>query len=160
MGSFISRNSLASLFFLGLIMFGISQLVGSEGEDGLLMRITKDFTGEAEKTPAKANPAPVAAPVQTAPDVAEPDAGFFEDSDLIDRAEGFNPAPTLDPGSGNNATDESILLPPEALPQPVGPAPRRLSNAPLTAGPSGPPTAGMVVGDGINIVPGGDDEEE
>ncbi len=111
MGSFISRNGLASLVFLGLIMFGLSRLVGSEGEDGLLMKISKDFTGENEAQVAdEAKPATAVQSEAAAPQANPPISEFFEDDELIDTAEGFDPSPTTKPSASNNDDDEAMIV--------------------------------------------------
>ncbi|MXO91188.1 hypothetical protein [Pontixanthobacter aquaemixtae] len=112
MSSFLSRNGLVALVALGIIMFGVSHLVGSEGEDGVLMRAAKDFTGEeteeAVEAPKPAQPAEVAAPAAPPPSpVVEGD--FYEDNELIDAAAGFDPTPT------DNTEQKSELESDEAL---------------------------------------------
>ena len=113
MSSLLSRNGLVALIALGVIMFGISHLVGSEGEDGVLMRAAKEFTGEdleATETPeAEQADEVVAAPVAPPAPVIEGD--FYEDNELIDSASGFDPTPT----DGNEEkseldSDEALII--------------------------------------------------
>ena len=140
-------------------MFGISSLVGSEGEDGLLMKAARDFTGESETN--EVEPVrEVAAPAAPAPAASEPpaEASFYDDADLIDSASGNKPSPNF--GSSKTSTSESdevMILPPS--PARSSPARSSPSSAPAPApAPGQAPAAGMRVGNGEPIVLGGGDE--
>ena len=155
MGSFISRNGLVALFCLGVMMFGISSLVGTDGEDGLLMKAAKDFTGGSEADESgseEAQPAPVAAPAPAPPAPAQTTSNseFYDDAELIDPASGFNPSPDGDPSpQSSTRTDEAMILP--------SPPP---SAAPAQQDSGGEPAAGMLVGNGNPVILDGDDEHD
>ena len=152
MGSFITRNGLAGLFFLGLMMFAISNLVGSEGEDGLLMKAARDFTGGAEEEAEVASqPAPktVPAPAPSATTKPTSNAEFYDDAELIDTASGYDPTPDVDPDpKSQSESNEAMILP---------------SPPPQTASQSGSndsePVAGMRVGNGDPIILDRDDDD-
>lgn len=128
MSSFISRNGLAALFFLGLLTFAISSLVGSDGEDGVLMSAARDFTGEAEAEPkVKKSAEPVeseevAAPAELA-GPAEVEGEFYDDAALIDSAAGYDPSPNPETGE-NSDGDEVMILPEGSAGYAAGKAPR------------------------------------
>lgn len=147
MGSFISRNSLAAMFFLGVMMFAISSLVGSDGEDGFLMKTARGFTGESAdegNTQAAVQPAP--APVTPTPvSIEEADSSFYDDADLIDPASGFNPSSITDPSAGPEAEPSEVLI----LPGP-----------PKEGNRDAVPAAGMLVGSGGPVLPRSDDEDD
>ena len=121
MDTFLSRNGLISLIFLGILAFAISNLVGSDNEDGLLMKAARDFTGEAEVEPPKKSAGPkkeAAAPdaVESA-EVVEPsqtEGEFADDATLIDNAAGFNPSPNREI-TPDSERDEVMVLPETAV---------------------------------------------
>ncbi len=103
-------NRWAALAFVGLVVFGAVNLIGSEDDQGLLLRSANDLEEQREGMAREVEriSSPVASPHQELQSVA---GEFGVDEDLIDAAEGFDPTPIVatEPGKETDAGDVVIV---------------------------------------------------
>lgn len=114
MQNFMFKSSRGALIFAGIIVLGAVSLVGVEDDPGTVVEATDDINRQkAELDAMIANEDRLIDEALEEDDEfdewLEEDIEFFDDEELINDAEGFDPAPMVDPsnpdfdGSGEGA---------------------------------------------------------
>lgn len=96
MRGFMFRNAKGALLFAAMTMLGVAMLIGSEDNEGALIRAAEDLERQkvqAEDVDSGAGELP---PAQGFAPADEAQLEFSSDEDLIDPAQGLDPAPDIE----------------------------------------------------------------
>lgn len=91
------RNAKGALLFAVVTILGAATLIGSEDNEGALIRAAEDLErqkAQAEDADSGDGDSP---PAEGFAPVDEAQLEFSSDEDLIDSAQGFDPAPDIEP---------------------------------------------------------------
>lgn len=97
MRGFMFRNAKGALLFAAMTMLGVAMLIGSEDSEGALIRAAEEL--ERQKAQAE-DAAPGDGDLPPAEGFASADEvqlEFSSDEDLVDSAQGLDPAPDIEP---------------------------------------------------------------
>lgn len=97
MRGFMFRNAKGALFFAVATMLGAAMLIGSEDNEGALIRTAEELErqkAQAEDVGSGGRDLPPAQGFATAD---EAQLEFSSDEDLVDQAQGFDPSPDIEP---------------------------------------------------------------
>ncbi|MDA7787726.1 hypothetical protein N8940_00645 [Sphingomonadaceae bacterium] len=151
MYAFVFRNKIAALLFVGMILFGVANLVGTEDRQGLLQKGVATFEGEkagfqddidrlgsSGEQHADAGPSGPTSPFD---DAGSADSSFFaDDGDLIDDASGFDPSADI----GEYAPQEEGEIIGTVVPEPPMRTPRRNRGSRPDSAPERQPNNGLI----------------
>lgn len=91
------RNAKGALFFAAVTVLGAAMLIGSEDNEGALIRAAEDLErqkAQAEDARADSGSLP---PAQGFAPADEAQLEFSSDEELVDSAQGLDPSPDIEP---------------------------------------------------------------